>query len=302
MTQNHHESITDGNYATSIELNESTTFGCEFPYNFGGLMAAYVPCFTLSWNFGPMGAKWSRPILTKINNIRLPERGDTLLVGHGTTEAWHQSEPNYFIWHQHATLEDIHWGAPHAHEGQGSMITWHQPNMAGYADLRNLISFEHGQSIDQPEFDDEIQNMHYNEDAVFGLTSELDSTPTLFSEFSSFVDSGFYFDPLHPTAKIPFIKLLQGSQTGTFYGDTDETGVDIGDHNGSWAALQLCLYVAKQQYNETTFGTVNAWGGTYTLNANIKIQDMEIVSISHFEDADKKNFYMNAWGRSSDFY
>ena len=225
--------------------------------------------FSLQWDTGVSGADYVRVIDNKVNNIKIPVKGDANLPsGYGSWD-------NVFneIWVIPNNLGAILLsGSNNFGMSVNPDSVFELPEL----NLENLISLGNSDTFTNILGSFGIASqfpMPYNEDAKIKVTNTIQLNTT----------AGFLWNM--PNI-LPFIRFGAGSGA-------------IPDASIGWSSLEVLGHVF-------TDGTPNNYydvniGGDIGFHLDIKIEEIGVTALAQFNDARENEFYLNAEGRTDEF-
>ena len=259
--------ITDKDYTTSISENHSSTYSFSNEGGTAGSWAANLAClFSLQWDSGVDGAKYYRVIQNRINNIRIPVKGDlNLPSGLGI---WDFTAPFFFIYDRSQMLQ----GQDGAN--QGYQVNDFAIASPSDAEITDLISFYDEDTYVDPQWGT-TYTLSHNENAYFKLSRDM----MLFTD-----ESGAFFNtPL----SLPLIRLAHGDNA-------------LPSCSEGWSSMEFFMY--DRTYGNTTSGNVGFHtGADITMNIDLDIQEVEVTSLVNYDKAIEKDYYLNCEGRTDEF-
>ena len=261
--------ITDNNYNTSINENHTTTYRW-----LAHLLTRHniALLFSLQWDSGITGAKFIRTINNKINNIKIPVRGDEHVPsGFGMwNHLWGEMIISS-IFHQ---LRSGNYGYGRI-EGEHEGYYVEQVMPPEEIDLGGLVSF--GDDDWHSTGFTESGTLWYNENAPFKIT--LDN----FDPFFGWTDEGgnVYEEYWDRGDVIPVIRLSSGKDCRPSASE-------------GWSSFEFGIENYGGSYN-------NPAGGDYDVNIDLDIQEIETTTLANFDNAIEKDYYLNGRGRYDGF-
>ena len=178
ISESDYNTITDDNYDSFINENQTSAFSWSSGPQ-SSISHAILILFSLQWDSGIKGAKFTRVINNKINNIKIPVKGDANVPsGFGI---WDNARKSFFITNLQNLLQDSQYGFDYAVDRVANV---------SQASLTNLLSFGADDWHSYVwNFSDQSNQLHYNENAPFKLT-----IPTFSPLYGWINEVGTYFD------------------------------------------------------------------------------------------------------------
>ncbi len=263
-----YRAISDKDYTTSINENHSSQY--SFTNEGGGTNshASNLTClFSLQWDSGLSGAKYYKIVQNRINNIRIPTKGDAHYPsGLGY---WDFDENYYFVGNTFDYLQ-INGGYGLQYGGHLSLLN------TGRYQLESLISFSVDGDADtwQSAVTGNTYNIYYNPNAYFQFERNLSLDTNA---------NGSLYNSIH---NLPLIRFAHSDNALPSCGD-------------GWSSMEFFTHDLTLGGQNNTFNSHA--GGDITANIDLDIQEIEVMSIVNFDDVVEKNYYLNSEGRADEF-
>ena len=254
--------------------------------------------FSLQWDSGISSADYIRVIDNRINNVKIPVKGDkNLPSNYGEwdnvfNEIWiypnaagrvlidNQSEDG--------TADTNDYGLSINRDSTFSLYNLDLDGLISLGNdytwtniLNNYSDIGLGETFDMP----------YNEDADIKVTSVINL---------EYTTDGVIFNSPN---KLPFIRLGSGGTGGTDINAGVTNSGAMPDAGIGWSSLEVLGHVRTDgtQNNTLGLGFTAPVGGWLSYNLDITLKEIEVTTLAQFNEARESDFYLNAEGRTDTF-
>ena len=277
ITQDEYNIMTDGSYTTNNNENHTTHYYfSSYPVLYG-LVQKLAVLFSLQWDSGVTGAKFLRIISNRINNIKIPVRGDEHLpADYGV---WNINNDILYVSSSPEILASEGWGnIVDAGSTNGHAVTTTEANML------NLVSFSIFGQEDWNNWNHWTSSnptLHYNENAPLKIDVSGFTEKTVYDELAG--ETLIYNRPDF----LPTIRLGHDTHSMPTVGK-------------GYSSLEFCVSNLGR-YALNHLGQSVPSGGGIDVNIDLDIQELETISLVNFDNAIERDYYLNARGRYDDF-